>query len=110
MQDTALVAGLRHRIVHTRGVVSDREEFVKTVLGNCGLWNQGNPKHENRALVEAYLARDADEWVVSLAEQTFGPNGVPIDMYYDVGGWLIADLVAHAVAISRCVQEGFGDD
>ena len=39
-----LIANLRHRIVHTRGRISDRNAFIERVLKNSGAWSSGAAK------------------------------------------------------------------
>lgn len=106
-----LIANLRHKIVHARGVISDRNGFVEQVLTKCGLWNNGRPKVEHRAAVEAYLSPNADDCFVTLIEVDAPlPPGAPpearrmLNPHFDICGWLISDLIADAVLISRYVS------
>ena len=103
-----LIANLRHKIVHARGTISDRIGFVEQVLTKCGLWNNGRPKAQDRAAVEAYLSPDADDCFVTLIEVNAPlPRGAPpetrrmLNPHFDICGWLISDLIADAVLIHR---------
>lgn len=63
-----LIASLRHRIVHTRGRISDRNGFIECVLKKAGAWGDGQPKPEDRQLVETYLSSDVDDCFIRLVE------------------------------------------
>ncbi|MCY4629041.1 MAG: hypothetical protein OXE58_15935 [Acidobacteria bacterium] len=106
-----LIANLRHKIVHSRGRISDRNDFVRDVITQCGLWNNGRPKAEHREAVEKYLSPDADDWVVTLIEVSVPPpDGAPpgfwraLSPHSDICGKLISDLVADAALVHRCVS------
>ena len=106
-----LVANLRHKIVHARGTISDRNGFIKHVLTKCGLWNNGRPNEEHRRAVETYLSPNADDCFVTLIEVNAPlPRGAPpeargvLNPHFDICGWLISDLMAEAVLIHRYVS------
>ena len=105
-----LIANLRHKIVHARGTISNRNGFVEQVLKNCGLWNNGRPTAENREAVEAYLSPDPDCFITLIEVNVPPPPDVPPGIWrvlsprFDTCGWLIEDLVADAVLIHRCVS------
>ena len=106
-----LIANLRHKIVHARGTISDRNGFVENVLTKCGLWNNGRPNAKHRAAVEAYLSPDADDcWVTLIEVNAPLPRGAPpearrvLNPQFDICGFLISDLVADAVLIHRYVR------
>lgn len=63
-----LIANLRHKIVHARGKVSDRNGFIERVLKKSGAWCSGQPKPEDRELVETYLSPDVDDCFIKLVE------------------------------------------
>ena len=99
------------KIVHARGRISDRNDFVKDVITQCGLWNNGRPKAKHREAVEKYLSPDADDWVVTLIEVSVPPpDGAPpgfwraLSPHSDICGKLISDLVADAALVHRCVS------
>ncbi len=98
-----LIAKLRHKIVHSRGNISDRNEFVMHVLTSCGLWNNGNPKVEHRSQVEQYLLTDNGQCYISVIEVAAPlPRNAPpearnfLNPHFDIVGSLISDLVAEA--------------
>ena len=106
-----LIANLRHKIVHARGRISDKNDFVKDVITQCGLWNNGRPNAEHREAVEKCLSPDADDWVVTLSEVSAPPpDGAPAGLWRalsphsDICGKLISDLVADAVLVQRYVS------
>ena len=106
-----LTANLRHKIVHARGTISDRNGFVEHVLTRCGLWNNGRPKAEHRAAVETYLSPDPDDCFVTLIEVNapLPPRAPPearrvLNPHFDICGWLMSDLIADAVLIHRYVS------
>ena len=106
-----LIANLRHKIVHARGTVSDRDGFVEHVLTKCGLWNNGRPRAKHRAAVETYLSPDPNDCFVTLTEVNapLPPQARPearhvLNPHFDICGWLISDLMADAVLIHRYVS------
>lgn len=106
-----LIANLRHKIVHARGTISDRNGFIEHVLTKCGLWNNGRPNEEYRAAVETYLSPDTADCFVTLIEVNAPlPEGTPpearriLNPYYDICGWLISDLIAAAALVHRYVS------
>lgn len=105
-----LTANLRHKIVHTRGTISDKTAFVEQVLTECGRWNNGQPKAEHRALVETYLSANPDDCFISLLEiKAPLPSVAPSEVHhflnpqFDICGSLISDLMADAVLVHRSV-------
>ena len=106
-----LIANLRHKIVHARGRISNKNGFVKDVITQCGLWNNGRPKAEHREVVEKYLSPDTDDCVVTLIEVSVPPpDGAPpglwraLSPHRDICGTLISDLVADAALVHRYVR------
>lgn len=99
-----LIENLRHRIVHTRGVVDDLDEFVRQVLKKCGLWNNGNPRTGLRKFVESYFYKKSGSYIVWLSERRAAPREVPLDVYYDVWDQLIVYLIGYAYSICNCVS------
>ena len=98
-----LIENLRHRIVHTRGIVRDRDDFVKNILEKSGLWNNGRPKPGLKQFVEWFLQHNAGTYTVSLSERRTAPLGSPIDSYIDVWDELMTYLMAYAYSICSCV-------
>ena len=99
-----LIANLRHRIVHSRGNVNDLDAFVKQILMNCGLWNNGNPNPELRQFIEMFIHNHSEESIVFLSERRAAPSEIPLDIYYDKWGYLIEYLIAYAYSIAACVE------
>ena len=99
-----LIENLRHRIVHTRGIVDDLDQFVTRILEKCGLWNNGNPKPGFRKFIQRYFYHEAGTYAVWLYERRAAPPEVPVDVYYDVWNDLIVYLISYAYAICNCVD------
>ncbi|MDE0177038.1 MAG: hypothetical protein OXP36_00450 [Gammaproteobacteria bacterium] len=98
-----LIGNLRHKIVHARGTIADKDGFVQQVLEGCGRWNNGQPKPSNRAMVETYLSADPDDCFITLIEvEAPLPSGAPpearrvLNAQFDICGSLISDLMADA--------------
>ena len=73
-----LIANLRHKIVHARARISDRNSFIERVLKQSGAWCDGRPKAEDRELVETYLSPDPNDCFVRLLEVPAPlPDGAP---------------------------------
>lgn len=99
-----LIANLRHRIVHTRGIVDDLEVFVERILKNCGLWNNGKPKPELNQFIKMYIQNVAGANTIRLDERRASPTKIPIDTYYDVWNQLIGYLISYAYSISESIN------
>ena len=99
-----LIEHLRHRIVHSRGVVNDLDEFVTQILKRSGLWNNGKPKAGLKLFVERFFHHSSGTYTVSLSERRAAPTGVPLDSFYDVWDELMGYLIAYAYSICNCVS------
>ena len=99
-----LIENLRHRIVHTRGIVDDLDQFVTQILEKCGLWNNGNPKPDLRDFIRDYFYWESGTYIVWLSERRAAPTQIPLDAYYDVWNELITYLISYAYAICNCVD------
>lgn len=99
-----LIENLRHRIVHTRGIVDDLDQFVTQILEKCGLWNNGNPKPDLRDFIRDYFYWESGTYTVWLSERRAAPPQIPLDVYYDVWDELITYLIAYAYGICNCVD------
>lgn len=99
-----LIESLRHRIVHTRGIVDDLGQFVTRILEKSGLWNNGNPKPSLRDFIRGYFYHESGTYTVWLNERRAAPPEVPLDVYHDVWDALIVYLISYAYAISNCVD------
>lgn len=99
-----LIENLRHRIVHTRGIVDDLDQFVTQILQKCGLWNNGNPKPSLRDFIRDYFYWESGTYTVWLSERRAAPPQIPLDVYYDVWNELITYLISYAYSICNCVD------
>lgn len=99
-----LIENLRHKIVHTRGIVDDLDKFVIRILEKCGLWNNGNPKPGLRNFIRDYFFHESGTYKVWLNERRAAPPGVALDVYHDVWDELIAYLISYAYVICNCVD------
>ena len=98
-----LIENLRHRIVHTRGIVDDLDQFVTRILKQCGLWNNGNPKPGLRDFIRDYFFYESGTYTVWLIERRAAPPEVLLDVYHDMWDALIEYLISYAYVICNCV-------
>ena len=99
-----LIENLRHQIVHTRGIVTNLNDFVKHVLERSGLWNNGKPRPGLVQFIEKFFQHDSATYSISLSERRTAPPGSPLDAYVDVWDELVTYLIAYAYSICNCVS------
>lgn len=93
-----LIEFLRHVIVHSGGVVQDRDKFIKKVMEKAGLCKNGSVDEKNIALVEMFFG--AKEYcntvrVLELSGESMGP----INRQISVFGFVSDCLVSYAYMI-----------
>lgn len=69
--DVALIAQLRHHIVHTAGKVSEREDFSKKILDGIGRWNNGKPS-DYRDEIDSLFFEPPHEKIIALLDIQMG--------------------------------------
>lgn len=92
---------LRHHIVHTRGVVADKQQLTKDLLSKMGIYNNGKPEKEYLELIDAYVRPDGDAHVVRLLNVELSANG-PFAMHLDMFDSLSDGLLAYAHLLTTC--------
>lgn len=92
-----LLAQMRHHIVHTRGVVADRQKFVDKVLRKVGLCGAGLEKPSE--FINSQLLLD-DDGVIYLLKVRDREAPEPLRVHYDVFDGLTNYLLAYAREIS----------
>lgn len=100
----ALVAQLRHHIVHTGGRVKDREAFIRKVLSSVGQYNNGKPTKENRDLIDDYFFDGEHSDTIGLLEiRTHEQSRLPLQ--FSMFDGLCRPLLATAYALASAIQE-----
>jgi len=98
----ALIAQLRHHIVHTAGKVKNKDRFIEKVLNEVGLFNNGNPKIENTDFINNFLS--GDENIVALLEIRIRKE-IPLNIHVSPFDILCRFLLSQAHIISKNILE-----
>jgi hypothetical protein len=99
-----LISQLRHHIVHTSGKVKCREMFVQKVLNSVGLYNNGKPTEENRAIIESYFLDNKYAEIIGLLEVPLH-TASPLPVYLSPFDRLCRQLLASAHALAYSIAE-----
>lgn len=99
-----LIASMRHNIVHLGGVVQDKDEFVKSVLENCGLYNSGNPAVEYLQLINGYFGKNEYRNTIILTETAVDVE-FPLPVYVDELKETCSYLLAYIRILGDCIKE-----
>lgn len=89
------VEKLRHHIVHTKGIVADKQKFTADLLEKVGLYNNGKPDPAYLEFIDLYLCPRGGAHFVRLLEVAL-PSSGHFRKYVDVFGDLSDYLVAYA--------------
>jgi hypothetical protein len=96
----ALIEQLRHHIVHTSGVVSDKKKFVDHVLSKSGLYKKGKTDVLHNEFIETFFGTGDYRNIISLLEIQTNPE-IPLDTYIDV----FEDISNYLMAYAHLVAE-----
>jgi hypothetical protein len=99
-----LIEKLRHHIVHTRGKVSNKEEFIKNVLKEAGLGNQGNPNSKYSNFIEPFFNMKGHSNLISLLEVP-KDTIIPFYTYYDIFKKRSNYLLTYAHLLFDCLAK-----
>lgn len=94
-----LIEKLRHHIVHTRGDIKSREEFISRLLRSCGLFNNGRSDSVYVDWIDEFLRPVGNRHIVYLLERSLGDIG-PIKRHINVFEELSNMLLAYAHLIT----------
>jgi len=102
-----LTENLRHAIVHNKGIVSDKGEFIKKVLKDASL-------HKNQKLLERHVEFIKTFFRSGEHENTIHLLEIPIDLrspwdnHVDIFEDLSNLLMAYALVIVECLDPNSG--
>jgi hypothetical protein len=99
----ALIEQLRHHIVHTSGVVSNKEQFIKNVLEKSGLYNNGKFDVQHKEFIENFFGPDNYKNTIALLEISTNPE-IPLNTYIDIFECLSGYLMAYAHLVAECLK------
>lgn len=102
-----LIANLRHVIVHQKGIVSDKGEFIKIMLKKSRLHANKKLLERHIKFIETFFRSDADKSTVYLLEIPIDPKlpwGAHIDIFEDLSNL----LMAYALVIVECLEANSG--
>lgn len=86
---------LRHHIVHTKGIVSDKNKFIDDLMKKVGLYNNGRPDQEHLELINLVLQQQDGKHFVRLLEIPLLSNG-PVRSHVNVFNELSNHLLAYS--------------
>ncbi len=95
------VEKLRHHIVHTKGLISSKADFVEQLLKKCGAYNNGRPDQRYLELIDNYVRPMAAAHYVRLLEFPLENKDYYrcyVDMFKELSNRLLA--YAHLLASS----------
>ncbi len=98
-----LVEQLRHIIVHNRGVVSNREEFIADVFKELGLSEKGKAARRDREFIESFFGHGEYAGTILLLEIPTNP-GMPFEVHIDIFESLSRYLLAYAHLVKESLE------
>jgi hypothetical protein len=93
----------RHIIVHKRGVVDNKELFIKEVLEGVGLYNNGNPVDEYKKFISQFFGKNECENHIVLIDRHKNRNEI-FRSSINVLSVFVQYLIAHAEIIKMEIQ------
>lgn len=105
---TALIAQLRHHIVHTRGYVKDLQEFKQKVLSSAGLWRNGKPLDRDVAIIDNFFRYKTDRSRICLARVPMDIGIFHVDILNSACGFLLSHAYLIATKIDHYISEERG--
>lgn len=88
-----LIEKLRHVIVHNGGIVGNRVSFIKQVLKDAGLFNNGNYRQEYKKFIEQFFGSNSFQNHISLLEikrNQYTVFDVHVNIFDMLSGYLLA--------------------
>jgi len=98
-----LVEQLRHIIVHNRGVVSNREEFIADIFKKLGLSEKGKAARRDREFIESFFRSEKYAGTILLLEIPTNP-GMPFEVHIDIFESLSRYLLAYAHLVKESLE------
>lgn len=96
-----LVEKLRHHIVHTKGLISSKADFVVQLHKKCGTYNNGRPDRGHQDLIDDYIRPTGGIHHVRLLDVSLRDKGSAhhyVSMFDQLSNYLLA--YAHLLASS----------
>ena len=103
-----LVEKLRHIIVHKGGSVDNKNEFIKLVTQESGLYNNGNINPQHIELINQFFGENEYENLITVLEVRVQPE-IPLDIYVSLFGKLTNYLMAYAFFLCKQIQGSIDD-
>ena len=98
----ALIEKLRHHIVHSQGLIQDKEKFIGDVIKNAGLSNKSTPHQRYRDELNVYLGNEQYSNLICLLEVYVTTN-----QFHDRLGDLIRELISYTEFIHGYIARHF---
>lgn len=98
-----LVEKFRHIIVHNGGKVSSKEDFIKLVAENSGLYNNGNISKDHIDFINMFFGKNKYKNLITLLEIRIIPD-IPFDFHVSLFCKLTEYLMAYAFLIYEHVE------
>jgi hypothetical protein len=104
-----LVEKLRHIIVHKGGKVDSKEEFIKLVAQESGVFNNGSISQENTDFINLFFGENEYENLITILEVRVQPE-IPLDIHVSLFSKLTNYLMAYAFLIFEILQAEQSDE
>ena len=98
----ALIEKLRHHIVHSQGLIQDKEKFIGDVIKNAGLSSKSTPDQRYRDELNVYLGNEQYLNLICLLEVYVTTN-----QFHDRLGGLIRELISYTEFIHGYIARHF---
>lgn len=104
-----LIEKLRHIIVHKGGKVDSKEEFIKLVTQESGVYNNGNISQENLDLINLFFGENEYENLITILEVRVQPE-IPLDIHVNLFGKLTNYLMAYAFLVCEIIKSEISNE
>ncbi|MFT7293014.1 MAG: hypothetical protein ACI87Q_000860 [Pseudohongiellaceae bacterium] len=104
-----LIEKLRHIIVHKGGKVDSKEEFIKLVAQESGVYNNGNISQQNADLINLFFGENEYENLITILEVHVQPE-IPLDLHVSLFGKLTNYLMSYAFLVCEILQPEVSDE
>ncbi|HED04401.1 MAG TPA: hypothetical protein ENI60_06505 [Candidatus Fraserbacteria bacterium] len=99
-----LIGKLRHIIVHKGGQVDSKDDFIKIVTQQSGLYNNGNIAQENLDFINEFFGENEYSNLITILEVRVRPE-IPLDIHVSLFGGLTNFLMAYAFLIYEYIEK-----
>ncbi len=104
-----MIEHMRHIIVHKKGLVDNKDDFIRNVTRKAGVINNGNISPEHLDYINLYFGTgDYSNMIILLEFQV--PSEIPLPIYHNRLGVLLERLIAYSYLLYQHVYSAMADD